>query len=136
MIARVFGILVVISFGIVLFGCGGGGGSSRSALVQSRAIATTRNSRALFAIAGLGMKGTRAPHSRLGRRAEVLLGALKHTRAGASGYDEELKLYYTAMLNADGSGRLDLFTDTAHRDKAGDLVWPAPTNYGSYPVTF
>jgi hypothetical protein len=136
MIARFASIVILIPLGIVLFGCGGGGGSSRNARVQERAIATTRNSRALFAIAGLGMKGTRAPHPKMGRRAGLLLSVLRHTRAVPSGYDEELKLYYTVTLNADGSGRQDLFTDTAHTNKAGDFVWPAPTNYGAYPVTF
>ena len=134
---RCAGMFMLTSLGIVLSGCGGGGGGSTSrSRVQERAIATTRNSRALFAIAGVWMKGPLAPHSKLGRRAEVLLGARNHTRTAASGYDDELKLYYTAVLNADGSGRQDLFTDAAHTDKAGDFVWPTPANYGAYPVTF
>lgn len=137
MFGRCFRSFLLVFGCFALFGCGGGGGSSRnSSLVQSRAIATTRNSRALFAIAGLGMKGTRAPHAKMGRRADVLLAALKHTRASSAGYDEELRLYYTATVNADGSGRQDLFTNATLTDKAGDFVWAAPANYGAYPVTF
>ena len=134
---RLSDIFISILLCILLCGCGGGGGSSRvSSRVQQRAIATTRNSRALFAIAGIATKGTRAAHIKMGRRAEVLLSALKHSRADLSGYDEELKLYYTAAINADGSGRQDLFADAAQTDKAGDFVWTAPANYGAYPVTF
>lgn len=136
MFVRSFGIVVLISLCVVLCGCGSGGSSNLGSRVQERAIATTRNSRALFAIAGLGMKGTRAPHSKMGRRADVLLSALTHTRADSSGYDDELKLYYTITLNADGSGRQDLFADAGHVDKAGDFVWPPPTNYGAFPLTF
>jgi hypothetical protein len=146
MIIRLSGALLLAGLCALLLGCGsGGGGSSIPSRVQERAIATTRNSRAIFAIAGMGMTGItgtgalRGParrHTLANARAGILLGAIQHTRAASSGYDEDLKLFYTASINADGSGRQDLFEDTAHTVKAGSFVWPAPTKPGTYPLTF
>lgn len=138
---RLLGALLLLS---LLIGCGGGNGGSGISReqVQFRAIATTRNARSTFAIAGLARTGvTRRPGQvRMGRRAAIFLTALRRTRSVTQGFDEGTQLHYTVTLASNASGRQDLFTDAAQTDRAGDIYWPAPqwTNNqaGAYPVVF
>src|SRR5438105_3546733 len=101
-----------------LVGCGGGGrsGSSAKDLARQRTIATTRIARSIFAVAGLGRRATGnnpmpMGSMPMGRRAALLLSALRRGRDVQQGLDEGTGLYYTMTTNADGSGRQDLFTD-------------------------
>ena len=133
---RIVLAVICVLFSMALFGCGGGGGAIGGSRARERAIATTRNARTTFAVAGLGRTGaiTRATRPKMGSRAQILLASLQRKRDVPQGYDEGTQLYYTVTLNSDGSGRQDLYTDAAHTDRAGDFIWNA--HDASAPMTF
>jgi hypothetical protein len=124
----------------LLVGCGGGGGSpagNSKATARKRVVATTRIEQATFAIVGLGRPITRAPRPRLG-----LIALIPRSRGVArdvvQGQDAGTGLYFTRTINADGSGRLDLFLDAARSSSAGNMTWAGPQWNGgqlnSYPA--
>jgi hypothetical protein len=84
------------------------------------------------------MHVTRFTGPRGSSRLRAIASALRRSRAALEGQDRETGLYYAMSINADGSGRQDLFTDASHATTAGGFNWPAPTWNGgqvdSYPA--
>lgn len=95
----------------------GGGSSNKSALpkvvIRERAIASARLMRAIFAVA-----------------------ALRHSRDVTQGVDDGTKLTFTRTVNAEGSGREDLYTDSARTKAAGDITWAVPIWSNNQPDTY
>jgi hypothetical protein len=140
MIGKRWGTLAALVGALLLVGCGGGqSGSKDKAVTRARVIATTRVSRHTFAITGFARRITRSPRIGMGNRARLILSALHRSRSVEFGQDQDLGLYYVLVVNDDGSGHEDLFTEAAHQTPAGSFLWIIPewTNgqAGVYPVT-
>lgn len=117
-----------------LAGCGSGG-SGGGAVALTRAVATqqgvqtAKETRATSAITNL--TGRSAAHgaaiTKPGRRliaaakhlAELALTSSHTHRATATSYDSSLGLWLTTTSNADGSGRIDVYTDEALQNNVG-----------------
>ncbi len=131
-------LLVIVLIGI--FGCGGGGSSSKlaRATARERAIASARLMRGTFAVAGIGRTITRATNT-FRPRLRLLLAALRPARDTPPDLDPGTGLFFVTALDADGSGRQDLFVDASHRIPAGMFAWMAPAWKGgvknAYPAT-
>jgi len=144
-----FGSLLL---GIALMtGCNGGSSccsSTSKATAKERVVATMRITRATFAVAGFARRVARSPSPGMGNRIGVWLAAIRSHRDASPlpptpsppVLDKDTNLYYTLTVNSDGSGRQDLFVDSAAKKAAGAFTWTAPqwTNgaTGTYPATF
>lgn len=107
-----FGVALLL---VTVSGCGGGSSSSSNTMtkvvIRQRTIASARLMRAIFALAGLGKPVTRGAAGRREHRAGIAVAALRQSRDVAQGVDDGTKLTFTRTVNADGSGREDLFAD-------------------------
>lgn len=150
------GALVIVMVGVcvALTGCGGGGGGTSSAgkaaNSKARIIGTTRVSRAILAISGLGRTITRSAvpptqksWSMSGRIHLFFSSAAVAQRASAPtttpvvpALDPGTGLYYTTTVNTDGSGKQSLFVDQAATQPAGSFVWSTPQWANSKPNTY
>lgn len=141
MASKGLGILVLTTLAVfALIGCGGGSGSTTSndakSVARKRMIATTRVARNIFAMAGFAQRVSRAPSANTTHRIQMLLAALQRRRDVQRGKDADTGLYYALTINADGSGRQDLFTDAAYHSPAGFFSWPAPQWANNKPNTY
>jgi hypothetical protein len=142
---------------LLLVGCGGGGGSSSptksTANSKTRLIETTRLSRAILAVTGLGRTITRSATppvqkswSMSNRISLIFTAAAAAQQEGsrtapapvAPSLDPGTGLYYTTTLNPDGSGEQFLFVDQALTQPAGFFKWSVPqwatATPGTYPA--
>ncbi len=137
--------LLLSALGFGFFGCGGGSHSSGSTGSSSRdrIIASTRVSRAILAVAGLGRTITRAATPPIqkrwsfGSRIPIMFtSALSATSSSRNStapvttpmpvLDPGTGLYYTTTIQPDGSGQQLLFLDSALTKPAGSFTWQKP----------
>jgi len=136
----------------LLAGCGGGGGggsvtktsATSQAVAEARLVATTRLSRSVLAVSGLGRTITRAAaagaggysYTPFGRRIPLFFG-IGSTANGiitvarsatllTPTLDPGTGLYYITTVNADGSGQQLLYLDIKMTQPAGSFTWSAP----------
>ena len=143
---------------LLLVGCGGGGGSSSSSKKainpKTRLIESTRLSRAILAVTGLGRTITRAATPPIQKKWSMSgrISLFFNTAAGAQqgsartapptapaappALDPGTGLYYTTTVNADGSGEQFLFVDQALTQAAGFFKWSKPQWASSKPGTY
>ena len=144
-------------FCFLLVGCGGGGGSSAptksTSNSKTRLVETTRLSRAILAVTGLGRTITRqaippTQHSwSMSGRISLLFTTAASVQSGESraptpaapappALDPGTGLYYTTVVNADGSGEQLLFVDQDLTQPAGSFQWSKPKWATSTPGTY
>ena len=119
-ICLALGALFVVS----LAGCGGGSSSTNpaasKAAVRKQTIKAARVSKSISTAARFGKRAAAAVSLRT---------RAAHTRDAGGALDQGSGLYYVLTSNADGSGKIDLFTDAALQTTAGAISWPVPDGW-------